>query len=81
VTGPGWMVEVRFPAGKDFCLCHNVQTGSGAHPASYPMGTRVLCSGVKCLRPEASRTPPSSAKVENTWSCTSTSCTSAWHGP
>jgi hypothetical protein len=25
--------------GQDFSLLHNVQTGSGAHPASYPMGT------------------------------------------
>jgi hypothetical protein len=27
--------------GKDiFSLCHCIQTNSGAHPASYPMGTR-----------------------------------------
>jgi hypothetical protein len=25
---------------RNFCLCHSVQTGSGAHPASYPMGSR-----------------------------------------
>jgi hypothetical protein len=25
--------------GKRFSLLHSVQTGSGAHPASYPMGT------------------------------------------
>jgi hypothetical protein len=32
--------KVRFPAGAgDFSLHHNVQNGSGAHPASYPMGT------------------------------------------
>jgi hypothetical protein len=24
---------------QDFSLLHTVQTGSGAHPASYPMGT------------------------------------------
>jgi hypothetical protein len=30
---------VRFPVvARDFCLQHIVQTGSGAHPASYPMG-------------------------------------------
>jgi hypothetical protein len=30
----------RFPAGAgNFFLHHRVQTGSGAHPASYPMGT------------------------------------------
>jgi hypothetical protein len=27
--------------GKKFSLLHIVQTGSGAHLASYPMGTRV----------------------------------------
>jgi hypothetical protein len=43
VTGYGlhdWMIGVRVPAGAgNFCLPHHVQTGSGAHPASYPMGT------------------------------------------
>jgi hypothetical protein len=33
--------RVRFPAGTgDFSLYHRVQNDSGAHPASYPMGTR-----------------------------------------
>jgi hypothetical protein len=32
--------RVRFPAeGGNFSLHHCVHTGSGAHPASYPMGT------------------------------------------
>jgi hypothetical protein len=32
--------RVRFPAEAGiFSLHHRVQTGSGAHPASYPMGT------------------------------------------
>jgi hypothetical protein len=31
----------RFPAGAgNFSLHHRFQNGSGAHPASYPMGTR-----------------------------------------
>jgi hypothetical protein len=31
---------VRLPAGAgNFSLRHRVQNGSGAHPASYPMGT------------------------------------------
>jgi hypothetical protein len=35
-----WTAGVRFPAGSiAFYLLHSVQTGSGAHPASYPMGT------------------------------------------
>jgi hypothetical protein len=33
--------RVRFPAGAgNFSLHHRVQNGSGAHPASYPIGTR-----------------------------------------
>jgi hypothetical protein len=32
-------IEVRSPTGADFSSSPWVQTGSGAHPASYPMGT------------------------------------------
>jgi hypothetical protein len=40
--------RVRFPAGAgDFSLHHRVQNGSGAHPASYPMGTRGSFPGGK----------------------------------
>jgi hypothetical protein len=35
----GWTAQVRFPAAKDFCLLHSIQTSSGAHPVFYPMGT------------------------------------------
>jgi hypothetical protein len=39
---------VRFPAGAgNFSLHHCVQNGSGAHPASYPMGTRGSFPGGK----------------------------------
>jgi hypothetical protein len=35
--------RVQFPAGTgNFSLHHRVQNGSGAHPASYPTGTRVF---------------------------------------
>jgi hypothetical protein len=41
-------IEVRSPAeAKDFSSNLCVQTGSGAHPASCPMGTAVLSPGVK----------------------------------
>jgi hypothetical protein len=40
--------RVRFQAGAgNFSLHHRVQNGSGAHPASYPMGTRSSFSGGK----------------------------------
>jgi hypothetical protein len=33
--------RVQFPAGAgNFSLHHHAQNGSGAHPASYPIGTR-----------------------------------------
>jgi hypothetical protein len=35
-------VGVRVPVGQEFSLLHVVQTGSGAHLASYPMGTGEL---------------------------------------
>jgi hypothetical protein len=35
----GWMAGVRFPVGARYLLLlHSVQTGSGAHLASYLMG-------------------------------------------
>jgi hypothetical protein len=34
-----WMIGVRFPAGTgNFTLRHRVQTASGAHQVSHPMG-------------------------------------------
>jgi hypothetical protein len=30
----GWTTRVQFPAGQHFSLLHNIQIGSGAHPAS-----------------------------------------------
>jgi hypothetical protein len=39
---------VRFPTGAgNFSLHHRVQNGSGAHPASYLMGTRGSFPGGK----------------------------------
>jgi hypothetical protein len=41
------MIGDRFPAGaENFSLRHRVQTGSGAHPASYLMGTAGYFPGV-----------------------------------
>jgi len=33
--------------GWEFSLCHSDQTGSGSHPASYPMGNRGSFPGGK----------------------------------
>jgi hypothetical protein len=65
--------RVRFLAGaENFSLYHRVQNGSGAHPASYPMGTRGSFPGVKWARCKADHSFPSSAEVKNAWSYTST---------
>ena len=57
---------------RDFPLLQTVQTGSGAHPASYSMGTGVLSRGAKRSGPKVD-SPPSSAAIMNEWSYTSNS--------
>jgi hypothetical protein len=47
-------------------------TISRAHSASYPVGTRVLSSGIKQLGHKPNHLPPSSAQVKSAWSYTST---------
>jgi hypothetical protein len=59
-------IGVRSPAGAKNCSSSLfVQTGSGAHPASYPMGAGGPFPGAKA-RPgrDADHSPPSSAEVE-----------------
>jgi hypothetical protein len=57
--------RVRFPAGAgNFSLHHRVQNGYGAHPASYPMGTRGSFLGVKRTKREADNSPPSSSEIK-----------------
>jgi hypothetical protein len=68
-----WGSRVRFPEGAgNFSLHHCVHNDSGVHPASYPMGTTGSFPGGKAARHEADHSPPSSAKVKNAWSYTST---------
>jgi hypothetical protein len=59
------VIEARSPVGaKDFSSNLCVQTGSGAHPASCPMGTGGLLPGGKAwLGRDANHSPPSSAEV------------------
>jgi hypothetical protein len=57
--------RVRFPAGAgNFSLHHRVQNGSGAHPDSYPMGTRALSLEVKRPGREVYHSHPSTAEVK-----------------
>jgi hypothetical protein len=46
-----WGSRVQFLVGAgNFALHHHIQNGSGAHPASYPMGTRGSFLGGKVAR-------------------------------
>jgi hypothetical protein len=59
-------INIISPTGaEDFSSSPCIQTGSGAHPASYPMSTGGPFPGSKA-RPErdADHSPPSSAKVK-----------------
>jgi hypothetical protein len=58
----------------------SVQTGSGAHPASYPMGTGALSPAVKRPGGEVGHSPPSSAKVKNGGALPPLPNTSSWRG-
>jgi hypothetical protein len=60
---------------KNFPL--TVQTGCGAHPASYPTGTGALSLGVKHQGLQAYHSPPTSAEVKKMWVYTSTPRTSS----
>jgi hypothetical protein len=53
------MIGVRFPVwAGNFSLHHRVQTGSGAHPASYTIDIEGCFPGVKRPGCEADHPPP-----------------------
>jgi hypothetical protein len=57
--------RVRLPAGAgNFFLHHRVHNGSGAHPASYPMGIKGYFPGGKRPVREADHSPSPSAEVK-----------------
>jgi hypothetical protein len=61
-----WTIGIRSPSGAEASSSSPcVHTGSGAHPASYPMGTGGPFSGGKA-RPgrDADHSPPPSAEVK-----------------
>jgi hypothetical protein len=62
------IIGVRFPSGVgNFSLRNRVQTGSGAHRTSFPMGT-----GGFFPRGKAAGSIHLVSKSKNVWSCTST---------
>jgi hypothetical protein len=49
---------------RDFSPRHGVQTGTGVHTASYPMGTSGSYSGIRRPERERDHSPPSSTEVK-----------------
>jgi len=58
-----WTVRGYNPGGRGARFSAPVQTGPGAHPASYTKGTESF-SGIKRPRRGVYHPPPSSAEVE-----------------
>jgi hypothetical protein len=76
----GWTAGVRFATGaRDFSVIHSIQTSSGAHPASYPMGTGGSFPEGKEGH-ETDHPPVSSAEVMN-GVLLPLQHTSSWSGP
>ena len=48
----------------------SIQTGSGAHPASFSLGTKESFPGIELLEHEADHLLPSSGDVKIEWSYT-----------
>jgi hypothetical protein len=69
----GQRAGVRVPVvAGNFSPHSQVQTGSGAHSASYSICIRGSFPGVRQRLGEANHSAPSSSEVNNAWSCTST---------
>jgi hypothetical protein len=71
----GWTAEgseLQSRKGQESSPLHVALTCSGAHPASYPMGTWDSPPGVKRLGRDANHSPPTSDEVKKTWIYTST---------
>jgi hypothetical protein len=64
VTALGYWLDDCGGGAGNFSLHHRVQNGSGAHPASYPMGTMGSFPGVRRSGREVDHSPPSSAEVK-----------------
>jgi hypothetical protein len=67
VLSVDWVTGVRSPTeAEDFSSSFCIQTGSGAHPASCPVGTGGPFPGDKArLGRDTDHSPQSSAKVKN----------------
>jgi hypothetical protein len=65
--------RIRFPVvAGNFSLHYRVQTGTGAHSASYSVGNGASSLAVKRAGREDNHSPQSSATINNAWSYTYT---------
>jgi hypothetical protein len=65
VTSDKFHVDMKY---QELSLFQIVQTGSGVHPTSYPMGTGgAISPGVKQSEREADHSPPAGAEVKKMW--------------
>jgi hypothetical protein len=60
-------VGIPVPVGQEFSLLHVIQTGSGAHTASYPVDAGDSFTALKWPEREADHPPPTSFEVKKTW--------------
>jgi hypothetical protein len=72
----GQGVGVEVPIRSSIFFLHVVQTGSGVHPASYPMGNGGSFPAVKAAG--AFSSPPASAEVKKLWIYTSSPHAPSW---
>jgi hypothetical protein len=64
-------VGVRVPV-RSQILLHVIQTGSGAYPASYPVGTEGSFRGGKAAGRELDQSPATNAEAKKMWIYAST---------
>jgi hypothetical protein len=64
--------EFKFRKGKTFFVLISSQTGSGTHPASYPISREGPFPKVRRPGYKTDHSPPTSTEVKKTWVYTST---------
>jgi len=69
--------KVQISAGKS-TFRQNAKSDSGAHPASYSIGTGGSFLGVKRPKREVGYSPIYRVNIQNEWSCTSIPCMPTW---
>jgi hypothetical protein len=60
-----WVGRLGFDSRQDQIFLHSVETGSGAHPVSYPRSRWILSLGVKRCVYKVAHSPLCSAEVKS----------------